>query len=98
MLSNAADRSVGNFRQQIGEGKLVDTGKGQQQEQQRQLLAASSTIRGFTMKGATYPTSQLLAGEVGVSGWEGGWYPPTRSVRSPPLQRHQNVNDRLRWS
>jgi hypothetical protein len=89
---------VGDFRQQIDEAKLVYNGEGQQQEPQRHLLAASLTLRGFTMKGATYPTSQLLAGEVGVSGWEGGWYPPTRSVRSPPLQLHQNVNDRLWWS
>jgi hypothetical protein len=61
--------------------------------------AASLTLRGFTVKGATNPTSQRPVGEVGVSGREGGWYPPTRSVSSPPLhqQRRQQQQQHPAW-
>jgi hypothetical protein len=54
-------------------------------------LAAGGVFdaQGFYGKEATNPTSQRPVGEVGVSGREGGWYPPTRSVSSPPLHLQQ---------
>ena len=69
---------AGDLGRQLGDTNFEQFAHGMHQRQQQRQ--ATQMLRGFTLKGATKPISQLDVGEVGVSGREGGWYPPTRSV------------------